>query len=351
MDDELGLPSNNHGAVALGRQPCWRVAIPWNGVLAAGGVAGLAALAGRYAAGVARSDRSWSAHVEVGLRNLGEVDGVSILPLVERIVPDGSGLIGEPGVSYLVRAGGAKVLFDSGLSGRKAESALAHNAQVLNIGLGGIDAVVISHLHADHVGGFRAMGSRTFCFAAEPLEPSGVPAYVPTCMHHSRADIAVITGPRVIAPGMAVLPPLPRMLFWAGYVTEQALVVNVRGFGLVLISGCGHPRIEQILGVTERALDVPIRAVVGGLHLPVHAAKTCLVLRAVIGNPHPPWQPISERDAEHVMDEIEARGPQIVALSGHDSTPWTYEAFGSRFGGRYRILRVGEELRIPGASR
>ena len=33
--------------------------MPWNRVLAAGGVAGLAALAGRYAAGLARADRSW----------------------------------------------------------------------------------------------------------------------------------------------------------------------------------------------------------------------------------------------------------------------------------------------------
>jgi hypothetical protein len=32
--------------------------MPWNRVLAAGGVAGLAALAGRYAAGLARADRS-----------------------------------------------------------------------------------------------------------------------------------------------------------------------------------------------------------------------------------------------------------------------------------------------------
>jgi 7,8-dihydropterin-6-yl-methyl-4-(beta-D-ribofuranosyl)aminobenzene 5'-phosphate synthase len=77
---------------------------------------------------------------------------------------------------------------------------------------------------------------------------------------------------------MAVLPPLPRMLLWIGYVAEQVLVVNVRGFGLVLISGCGHPRIEQILGVTERVLDVPIRAVVGGLHAPVHPAANPLVL-------------------------------------------------------------------------
>jgi 7,8-dihydropterin-6-yl-methyl-4-(beta-D-ribofuranosyl)aminobenzene 5'-phosphate synthase len=151
------------------------------------------------------------------------------------------------------------VLFDSGLSGGKPESALAHNAQVMGVPLGDLDAVVISHLHLDHAGGLRAAGRRTFAFAAEPLEPRGVPAHVPTRMHHPRADIAVTTSPRVIGPGMAVLPPLPQMLFWLGYVTEQALVINVRGFGLVLISGCGHPRIEQILGVTEQVPDIPIR--------------------------------------------------------------------------------------------
>jgi 7,8-dihydropterin-6-yl-methyl-4-(beta-D-ribofuranosyl)aminobenzene 5'-phosphate synthase len=307
---------------------------------------GIAALAGRYAAGAARANRSWPAQVEAALRDLSEVDEVSILPVVERLTPDGSGLRGEPGVSYLVRAGGTRVLFDSGLSGGKPESALAHNARQLDVRLSELDAVVISHLHADHVGGVQAMRRRTFAFAGEPLEPRGVPAHVPTQMEHPRAEVAVTTGPRVIAPGMAVLPPLPRMLFWLGYVTEQALVVNVRGFGLVLISGCGHPRIEQILGVTEQALDVPIRAVVGGLHLPVHATGTPLVPQAVLGNPYPPWRPISERDVQHVLDEIEARGPRLVALSGHDSTPWTYGAFSRRFGNRYRTLRAGEELTI-----
>ena len=73
--------------------------MPWNRVLAAGGVAGLAALAGRYAAGVARAGRSRPVQVEGRLGDLGEVDEVSILPLVERLTPDGSGLAGEPGVS------------------------------------------------------------------------------------------------------------------------------------------------------------------------------------------------------------------------------------------------------------
>jgi 7,8-dihydropterin-6-yl-methyl-4-(beta-D-ribofuranosyl)aminobenzene 5'-phosphate synthase len=129
------------------------------------------------------------------------------------------------------------VLFDSGLSGGKPESALAHNARRLGVPLGDLDAVMISHLHADHVGGLAAMRRRTFSFAADPLEPPGVPAHVPTQMSHPRADVAVTAEPAVIGPGMAVLPPLPRMLFWIGYVTEQVLVVNVTGFGLVLISG------------------------------------------------------------------------------------------------------------------
>ena len=324
--------------------------MPWSGSLgrvAAGGeAAALAALAGRYIRGVAEADRSWPAQVETRLSDLGEVADVSILPLVERLIPAGRRLAGEAGVSYLIQAGNTRMLFDAGLSGRKSPSALAGNAEELRVDLRNLDVVVISHLHPDHVGGLRAVRERTFRFSSEPIEPAGIPAHVPTEMQHARTDIVQTSAPRVIAPGVAVLPPLPRMLFWLGRTVEQALVVNVRGFGLVLVTGCGHPRIEQILGVTEQVLDAPIRAVVGGLHLPVHAMGTALIPQAVFGTPHWPWQPISERDAAAVLDEIDARGPQVVALSGHDSTPWTYAAFADRFGSRYRTLQVGEELRI-----
>jgi 7,8-dihydropterin-6-yl-methyl-4-(beta-D-ribofuranosyl)aminobenzene 5'-phosphate synthase len=319
-------------------------------IATAGAAATIARLAGRYAAGAARADRSWPSQIEGALGGIGQVDQVTILPLVERLTIDGSGLAGEPGVCYLVQAGRTRIMFDSGLSGGKPHSALARNVRILGASLADLDAVVISHLHADHVGGIRAMRAHTFSFAAEPLEPVGIPAHVPCPMTHPRADIAVTARPQVIAQGVALLPPLPRMLFWPGYISEQAMVVNVRGFGLVLISGCGHPPIEKALAVTEQVLDVPIQAVVGGLHLPVHAGRTPLVPQAVLGNPHLPWQPISERDAIQVLDEIEARGPRLVALSGHDSTPWTFGAFAARFGHRYRTLRAGEELTISAAT-
>jgi 7,8-dihydropterin-6-yl-methyl-4-(beta-D-ribofuranosyl)aminobenzene 5'-phosphate synthase len=312
--------------------------------------AGLAALAGRYARARAAADRDWARPLESRLTDLGEVDEASILPLVERLTtegPDGR-LQGEAGLSYLVKAGATTLVFDTGLNLRGADRpALVQNAAALGVDLPAVDGIVISHPHVDHVGGPRMMRRHTFGFSPDPLEPRGLPAYVPAPdMGHDRADVVPTTGPRVIAPGVAVLPPLPAAMFLLGPVLEQALVINVHRFGLVVVTGCGHPPIERILGLTEQVLDVPIRAVVGGLHLPVHAWGTPLVPQAVLGNPHWPWQPISERDAAAVIDAIRARGPRIVALSGHDSTPWTFAAFQRTFGDRYRTLRVGEELRI-----
>jgi 7,8-dihydropterin-6-yl-methyl-4-(beta-D-ribofuranosyl)aminobenzene 5'-phosphate synthase len=165
-------------------------------------------------------------------------------------------------------------------------------------------------------------------------------------MTHRHADLCVVDEARVIGPGVALLPPLPRMLFWLGPIAEQALVVNVRGRGLVLITGCGHPEIERTLAAAEKVVEATVFAVLGGLHLPVHPMGTPLLPQAVLGNPNWPWRPINEDDARAVIQSIQERGPSLVALSGHDSTPWTIEAFGGAFGDRYRTLRVGEEILI-----
>ena len=101
-----------------------------------------------------------------------------------------------------------------------------------------------------------------------------------------------------------MLPPLPAVLFAPGPVLEQALVINVRGFGPVVVTGCGHPPMERILGVTEDVLDLPIRAVVG-LHLPVH---TPLLPQPAWATRTGPWQPIGERDATEVIEQIRAWG-------------------------------------------
>lgn len=304
-----------------------------------------AALAGRYAAGRRQEDRQTTAELEGRLADLGEVDRLSILPLVERHTATET-LRGEAGVSYLIRADGLTLLFDSGLGLGRGRTTLEANAESLGVRFDELDCLVISHLHADHVGGASAQFRHTFSLGSEQPLPRSLPAYVPTEMSHPRADVSVVQEGRVIGPGVAVLPPLPRMLFWLGSIAEQALVVNVRGRGLVLVTGCGHPEIERTLAAAERVVDAPVYAVIGGLHLPVHAMGTPLVPQAVLGSPNWPWRPISEGDAYAVISAIRERGPGLVAVSGHDSTQWTMDAFTLAFGARFRTLRVGEELVI-----
>jgi glyoxylase-like metal-dependent hydrolase (beta-lactamase superfamily II) len=101
-----------------------------------------------------------------------------------------------------------RVLFDSGLSGGKPQPALARNAAMLGAGLGDLDAVVISHLHADHVGGLRAMRRRTFAFAADPLEPRGVPAARRSALHAGHRD----SNRRALLPGTRRFHPV-----WPAY--------------------------------------------------------------------------------------------------------------------------------------
>ena len=304
-----------------------------------------AVLAGRYEAGRRREDRQTTAELESRLTDLGEVDRLSVLPLVERHTARET-LRGEAGVSYLIRADGLTLLFDSGLGLGRGRTVLETNAENLGVRFDDLDCLVISHLHADHVGGAASQVRHTFTFGSEQPVPRSLRSYVPTEMSHPHADVSVVQEARVIGPGVAVLPPLPRMLFWLGPIAEQAIVINVRGRGLVLVTGCGHPEIERTLATAEKVVDASVYAVIGGLHLPVHAMGTPLVPQAVLGSPNWPWRPISEGDARAVIAAIHERGPGLVALSGHDSTQLTLDAFAQTFAGRYRTLRVGEELVI-----
>jgi 7,8-dihydropterin-6-yl-methyl-4-(beta-D-ribofuranosyl)aminobenzene 5'-phosphate synthase len=284
------------------------------------------------------------------LSDLGSVDTLCVLPLVDRRA-GGPGLRGEPGVSYLVRAGRETLLFDTGLNlFRRSRSALVDNAEALGVDLANVPAVVLSHQHEDHVGGVRAQRAGTFAFSGDPVEPPGLVAYAPVPLTHPSAAVRVTTRATMLAPGMALLPPLPAALFWDGSpVLEQALVVNVRGVGLVLISGCGHPGAEAMLDLVQEVLEVPVHGVIGGLHLPVHPWPRHLP-QALTGSPRPPWQPLSDPDIDVAVTRLRAAGASLVAVSGHDSTPHTMRRFAAAFGTGFREVQVGDEIRVQGHS-
>jgi len=318
-----------------------------SGAVAAGLVATAQATV-RHARVAAQVQRRLADTTYQRLSDLGTVDALSVLPLVDRRVRR-PGLRGEPGVSYLVRAGREVLLFDTGLNlfGR-SRSALVDNAEALGVDLAQVPAVVLSHQHDDHVGGIRARRAGSFAFAADPVEPAGLVAYAPVPLTHRAAAVRVTTHATILSPGIALLPPLPAALFWDGApVLEQALVVNVRGVGLVLVSGCGHPGTAAMLDLAQQVLEVPLHGVIGGLHLPVHPWPRHLP-QALTGSPRPPWRPLSDPDIDVAVARLQAAGVSLVAVSEHDSTPYTMRRFASAFRAGFREVQVGDEIRVQG---
>ena len=317
-----------------------------------GGVAGLglAAVGGlvaRFHLGRRRADRVWASARYPKLKDVGTVKRLTILPLIDWYTAR-EGLIVEAGVSYLVRADDATILFDVGYNTRSEHpSPLLRNMAALGVDVADVDALVISHAHEDHVGGISHMMQHTFALSGQPVDLKGIPAYVPLPLSNPTAQVTVADGPRVIAPGVASMGTIPRQMFFFGWTLEQSLAVNVEGKGIVLIVGCGHPTLQRIVDRAEMLFDEPVYGLVGGLHYPVTASREVkfgLPLQRLLCTGKWPWDPITRQDVEAAIAYLQRRNPQVVALSAHDSCDWSIEAFRQAFGEAYEDLLVGKEI-------
>ncbi len=311
-------------------------------VLAAAG-----GLAVRFHLGRRRADRVWAAARCPKLKEVGTVKRLTILPLIDWYTARDP-LIGEPGVSYLVRADDTSILFDVGYNTRgEHPSPLLRNMAALGVDVTEIDALVISHAHEDHVGGRSHMMRHTFALSGQPVGLKRIPAYVPVPLSNPTAQVTVVDGPRVIAPGVASMGPIPRQLFFLGWTPEQSLAVNVEGKGIVVIIGCGHSTLQRIVDRAEILFGEPLYGIVGGLHYPVMASrevKLGLPLQRILGTGKWLWDPINREDVTAAIAYLQRRNPQLVAISPHDSCDWSIEAFRRAFGGAYQDVRVGKEI-------
>lgn len=315
------------------------------GILATMGAA-LVALTVRFRRYQQRADEVWDGFQPQPL-DLEPVERLTVTPLIDARTAGGE-LAGEAGVSYLVEAGDARVLFDLGFNARgETPSPLQRNAAALGADLGAVDAVVISHHHLDHVGGFRAQRAHSFVLPAVRLEEVGAPVYLPEPLQHPTANVQVVETPQRIAPGIATIGPIARALFLMGLTPEQALAVNLAGKGIVLIVGCGHQGVQRIVERAEALFDEPIYGLVGGLHFPV----TGSAVQRIAGADRPPWQPLTKDDVHEVIRYLQDKGLKRVALSPHDSCDWTLSAFQETWGPDFDIVTVGQRIEFPGNGR
>jgi 7,8-dihydropterin-6-yl-methyl-4-(beta-D-ribofuranosyl)aminobenzene 5'-phosphate synthase len=212
------------------------------------------------------------------------------------------GLVAEHGFSALVtvRRGDrtSTVLFDAGLS----PDTLTVNGDRLGVDWSSVQAVVLSHGHFDHSGGLAGLAARKAplpmvvhpgIWTQRRLAVPGTDVFdFPTLSRRAlegegfevleRREPSLLLDGCVLVTGEVDrvtdfergMPPPQQALVDGDWqhdplvVDDQALVVNVRGQGLVVLTGCGHAGAVNIARHAMRLTGVDrLHALLGGLHL------------------------------------------------------------------------------------
>lgn len=235
----------------------------------------------------------------------------------------------EHGFSMLIRVlrGGksTSILFDTGIS----SEGIIENAKRMNVDLKEVEYIIMSHGHYDHFGGIASV--------LKTINKADLPLIVHNDMFKKRATISsngairtypefptkkqlrlakfVITKqPHLIADEMILITgEIPRETsFEKGFLQhrtlvngswqpdplikdDRAVVFNVKGNGLVIVSGCAHAGIINTIAYAQRISGInDVYAVIGGFHL---AGKE------------------NQNRIEPTVNELERINPKLIAPS------------------------------------
>lgn len=216
-----------------------------------------------------------------------------ITTLIENSPGEHHGLLSEHGISFHIRKDGHSLLFDAGQS-----EAFIHNAAKLRVGLSATDFVVLSHGHYDHSGGFRRLCDYASDFELRIGNGFFVDKYAVRGAAYDflgndfDEDFLSDRGIRYsfaaeateeIVPGVFILSNFPRRhddevvnprfllrrnnAFEPDRFDDEILLAVDTSRGLVVLLGCSHPGMKNMLDAVTARLRRPILAVLGGTHL------------------------------------------------------------------------------------
>lgn len=258
-------------------------------------------------------------------------------------------LWGEFGLSLLVEAERQgtelRLLVDTGLTSKP----LLHNMKLLDVDPSKIEYIFLTHCHYDHTGGLGGVTEKTRkgveivahpeifrrCYVIrENMRYIGVPE------RSSRSTVEANGGswllsrePFAFMPGVMTTGEVERVTSYEPLenvhievdgemvqdpeLDDVSLIVNVAGRGLVIISGCSHAGIVNIMKQARRITGVEeIIGVIGGFHLRV--AK--------------------EEQLSKTVDEL---GVAETVCAGHCTGFEAMKRISDRMGERFTLLQCG----------
>ena len=258
-------------------------------------------------------------------------------------------LFAEHGLSLIINlfSDGKKqtILFDAGYS----DTGVLHNLALLGIEPNSIDAMVLSHGHMDHTGSVNSilnLMQNKIPLIANPdvflhpryikLENGGKRIFprvlVKEQLKQKNIDLILHRKPTLVANDMALVTGeiervtdfekgLPNAFVEINGKTEkdnikddQSIVVNLKGKGLIVISGCSHSGIINTLLSARKMTGVEkIHGVLGGFHLSGSFYKTIL---------------------KKTIEQFDKINPEVIVpmhCTGWESTVQLYEHFPDSF--------------------
>jgi len=264
-------------------------------------------------------------------------------------------LLAEHGFSVLVTVTKLgrqhRILFDAGIS----PDGVAENLRRLDVDPTDIEIMVCSHGHFDHTTGLdgliRRLGTVNMPVLIHPhfwrrrrlTIPGLEPIEMPTTSRRALTDAGfevieerqpsflfehsvLVTGE--VARTTGYEPGFPPQQAWLDeawqpdplVLDDQALIVDIKDKGLLVITGCGHAGIVNICRYARRLTkDRPLHAVLGGFHLN---------------------GPLFEPLIPQVLDDLDAISPSVV-IPAH-CTGWRAQhALAARFGEAFVPNSVG----------
>lgn len=205
--------------------------------------------------------------------------------------------LAEPGLSFLIEDENSSVLFDTGYS-----DIFIRNAHKMGKTLSHLDYIVLSHSHLDHT-----WGMEPFLRYLTELEIEQLPFSRPVLVAHPESltgvrtdgpreigsliskeklakqfDLRLSKEPQFLTENLIFLGEIPRINDFEGGMTfgrkdgsdeadkviEDSALVYKTSKGLVIITGCSHAGICNIIEYAKKVCkDQVILDIIGGFHL------------------------------------------------------------------------------------
>lgn len=214
------------------------------------------------------------------------------------------------GFSCLIEGLEKTILFDTGTKGK----ILLSNMKKMEKDPADIDIIVLSHIHQDHTGGmelFLDMNNKVKVYL-----PVSFPADFKKMVKDKGAMITEVSGPMEIIEGVRTTGEM------GVGIIEQSLVIDYEK-GSIVITGCAHPGIVEIVKKSAKISGGNILIAMGGFHL----------IRT------------SENKINEIIGVFREMGINYAAPS-HCSGDKTLEMFKNSYGNHFVELGVGRIIKV-----